>query len=372
MNIPGAEELLVDDEARYTRRWRRLHERRLPPGLREDISRLRRDDLACGVLDSVFAEVRKIAALEGVVRSEPALVGHREYVPAVHERRVLRQLDQNDAFRRSIRRKVRDLVRTAHVIRTAPPIFVPAHLGRITDTTAAGPLLLRSSIGLGTASFLDAEPEELNVLVHDGIVEDWKRREATSDIGLDEGVVNVAVLGSGAGGFARIVESRAERCPRILVHEWDPLVDTRTALPCVRPFRPSAGTSLDYGLVVLRAPATGGAANHGCIYSEAGDLSKLGVARWTKRTAELLRSLGGILTEGALVFVVTPASVRTDRGYRRAPALLDGVLEGLRLGHLAPEKQRRIVEVEPVRRPFVGANAPERWIVIARKAAEAS
>ena len=366
--------LLHDPAVVYARRQRRLMERRLPPGLRSDIARLRRDDLACGVLDALFARVRELADAGGVVRRDysfPALFGIREYVPAVHERRILGQLDRSSAFRRKVRREVRELLRTAHVTRTAPPVVVPGFVGTA-PAPDAGTLFLRSDIGLGAASFLDAEPEELNVLVHDRIVHDWRARRELPDIGLDEPLsTNVLVVGSGAGGFAKVVASRAQHFPRLVVHEVEPLVADRTDLACVADGSIAEGAPYDYALVVLRCPAVGGAANHGRIYGKHGDhLSKLGPARWSGETIDLLRSVRRIMSEGAMVFVVAPRSVRTDRGYDPVPALLDIVLDGLR--GLGVVEQHRIIEVDPRNKPFVGTRRPDRWLLVGRKDSEAT
>ena len=360
-----------DADARHTRRARRLLERRLPAGLRADVVRVRRDDLASNILAGIFESVREAAEREGLLRSYPALLGRTSYIPAVHERRILGELEANASFRGKIRRQVRDHLRVAHITRSAPPVLVPAHLGAA-PRSQEGTLVLRSTLGLGSGSFLEAEPEEANVYIHERMVRHWQDRRTDRDLIMDEaGEVHVLVFGAGAGGLARVVESRASRFPRVLVHERDPLVATRTDLPCVASTLLKEGAGFDAAVVLLRSPGDGGAANHARIYEgTAGDLSMMGSLAWAKATQTLLQEIASMMTQGSMVFVLASGSIRMDNGYRADPHLLPGVLNALESADLELLEQLHIVEVEPQNQPFVGRSRPERWLLVARAAGE--
>ena len=360
-----------DADARHTRRARRLLERRLPAGLRADVGRVRRDDLASNILAGIFESVREAAEREGLLRSYPALLGRTSYIPAVHERRILGELEANASFRGKIRREVRDHLRVAHVTRSAPPVLVPAHLGAA-PRSQEGTLVLRSTLGLGSGSFLEAEPEEANVYIHERMVRHWQDRRTDRDLIMDEaGEVHVLVFGAGAGGLARVVESRASRFPRVVVHERDPLVSTRTDLPCVPSTLLKEGAGFDGAVVILRSPGEGGSANHARIYGDAaGDLSLMGPLAWARATQTLLGAIGAMMTEGSMVFVVAPGAVRTYNSYRADPKMLPGVLHALDHAGLHLVEQHRIIEVQPQNQPFVGRSRPGRWLLVARAAGE--
>jgi hypothetical protein len=359
-----------DADARHTRRARRLLERRLPAGLRGEVGRVRRDDLATSILGGIFDWVRRVAEREDLLRSYPAILGRTYYVPAAHERRILRELEANRAFRGKVRREVQEHLRTAHITRSAPPVLAPAHLGAA-PRSQEGTLVLRSTLGLRTGSLLEAEPEECNVYVHDRLLREWRDRDLTQDLTLDDGAeAHVLVFGAGAGGFARVVESRGSRFPRVVVHERDPLAATRTDLPCVTAsalFK-EAG-SFDGAVVLLRSPGEGGAANHAHVYGDvAGDLSMVGPEAWARSAAALVRAIGSMVAPRSMVFVIASGSVRTTNGYRAVPEMLPRILRALEGAGLHLLEQHCMVELEPQNQPFVGRSRPDRWLLVSRAA----
>ena len=127
----------------------------------------------------------------------------------------------------------------------------------------------------------------------------------------------------------------------------------------------------DGAVVLLRSPGEGGAANHPRIYGGAeGDLSMMGPRAWASATQTLLGTIESMVTEGSMVFVLAPVSVRTNHGYREDPKMLPRVLHALERAGLRVLEQHRVLEVQPQNQPFVGSLRPGRWLLVARSAAD--
>jgi hypothetical protein len=101
---------------RQARHDRRLRQRRLPHGLREDVVRVRRDDVAGVILDLIQDRVQVEAEkLDGMITVRGEFGSWKVVMPVV-ERQILRALNQDQAFRGQVRNEIARLLRTEHLV----------------------------------------------------------------------------------------------------------------------------------------------------------------------------------------------------------------------------------------------------------------
>jgi hypothetical protein len=357
---------------RAVRHTRRLRQRRLPHGLREDVERVRRDDLAEGIMNVIFEEVRAQAGVKDLVT-----IGDAQVVMPVIERRVLRELNRNAAFRGRVLREIAGVLRSVHLMCVDPAgaTSVPSTLGPV-PRPQDGVLGVRSSIGLDTATFLEAEPEGWAHYVVSCLLDKWLYDDA--DIGFEKPHVRIYSVGAGAGSIARIVT--AIDAPIVIeVEEQDTVLGKATALPCVVGNRDACSSveKFDAVVMVLPAPAAGGAANHRRIYDDKDDsrrwlgdghekhsdfdVSRFGRKRWLYSVTGWLEAAADVLVADGQLFVLAPAGVREARGHVDAPELLERVVAAATSAGLRLHEKLRVVEFEPVAQPFIGTSRPERW-----------
>jgi len=354
---------------RQARHDRRLRQRRLPHGLREDVARVRRDDFGEAILDLIQERVRVEAEkLDGMttVRCE---FGPRQVVMPVVERQVLRVLNQDQTFRGWVRNEIAQLLRTEHLARTDP-----AGLQEIPWVHGPAPqpqdqvLRLRSSIGLKTAQYLEAEPEQWCHYVVERVIESHQADDR--EVTMDHSVVLLLAIGAGAGGIAKTVAA-LEAQSVVEVQEIDQVLPESTAVPCVSGSREGLEhTEYDAIVIVLPSPAVGAAANHRRIYrgdqGRGFDLSALGPKKWTRAVECWLDAAREPLAQDGQLLALVPASIRHGGGYTPAPELLQGFLRHATAIGLQVIEINRVIEVQPVNQPFVGRNRPERWSLLLR------
>ena len=147
--------------------------------------------------------VRDAAAKQEGLVTVKGEFGSWPVVMPVVARQVLRTLNSDAAFRGSVRNRVAEVLRGAHLV-NADPAGVTAV--RLYDAAAPGPeggaISLRSSIGLGSASVLEAEPEAWNRYVLGRIAAGGRSENLgqgeTCDITMDDArEVRVLVVGAG-------------------------------------------------------------------------------------------------------------------------------------------------------------------------------
>jgi hypothetical protein len=358
-------------EWKAARRARRALERRLPERLARLVGVVRRDDLGDAFASTVLRDAADVARVR---RGERRVVEvgnpNWSYILPVVERDVLRQLDDNDAYRNHVRRDVRRVLRSEHLVRVDPGaerITLPERLGPL-PKAAGGILEVESDIGLGTATVLESEPEQWNVWVASEIRRTW-----TPGALNDSCRSRVLVIGALAGGFARTVNALDARMPEMIVSEADWVFSSPTNLPCVegRGTIGDSGEMFHNAVVVLPAPALSEASTQRGIYPEASpdDPARLGAARWQKAVAEVVEVVSAFMAPSARAYVLVPAGVRSRRGYIEAPELPDAVVDAaVRVG-LVAERRLETIEIAPVRQPFVGTRRPRKATFVLRKGA---
>lgn len=368
----------VSADWREARRQRRLRQRRLPHGLRDDVARVRRDDLADDILDLIFNEVRLEAAKDSGLVTIKGDVGDRQVVMPVVERQILRRLNADLVFRGRVRNEIAGALREAHLIKTNPSEVENVPTLSLADAPEPrnGLLVLRSSVGLGTATYLEGEPEEWALFVASRVVAPLLVDE--EDETFDRPLVRIISIGSGSGGLARVVAGLTT-VARIEVAEFDEVLPETTDLHCVVGTRngvPFRAEQYDAAAMALAAPGVGGAANHRRLYRKTReprfDLSALGPRKWIAEVAGRVGGLRDLLADDGRAFVLVPAGIRNATGYTSAPELLEAVLDAAEHVGLEVIEQLRVVEVEPVNQPCVGRARPERWSLTLqhRKSAE--
>lgn len=362
----------ISPEWRLERSARRRRERALPPGLRAQVRRVRRDDLAQVILDVIDERVRSEARrcqLPGNATATPA-------VTPVAARKALRALDSDPTFRGYLRSEINTLLREHHRTKTDPeaPATLPLSLGDGPKITR-GVLPLRSSIGLGTGSFLESEPEEWCRYIVSCALARTQSAESESDSTLDDDELRMFVIGAGTGGVARVVTA-LELSARIEVSEQDHVLPGQNAMPCVTGPRGPTSEKHDVIVMVLPSPAEGGAANHRRLYRSTSerefDLSTLGLTKWLAHVGCLLAVLPDLLTTSGEIFLLVPTSVRCDSGYRPHEGLLNSVTDAIEAVGLAIVEQANVIEIAPVNQPFVARNRPERWSLRLRRRSSSS
>jgi hypothetical protein len=188
--------------------------------------------------------------------------------------------------------------------------------------------------------------------------------------GLEASTLRLLSVGAGAGAFARYVIASDLKEPRIEIDEQDCVLVETNALPVVNAGRHMRSDAHDIVTMVIPSPGLGGAANHRRIYrGERGrffDLSAVGPRQWKSGVAVWLELMSKALSRTGTAYVLVPGSIRLERGYVRAPELLDSVLDQIRRQELVIVAQRSVLEVEPLPQPFVGRHRPVRTSLIVR------
>lgn len=361
------------------RRRRRLEEAGLPRALRSLLSKVRDESLRLLLLEGVRADI------EALVQGRPlrdddqvdevALEANRLFPPAkkfdeggpIGQSPVTskpsaahyfaaRQLAENPVYLNRIRRLVREALREHHVVRFPPDVDAPMPDGLpVVSVDAQGVLQVGSSIGLGTATFLDGEPEGWDAWAVRQIV---RRSDAVFDGALEVEPVRVLVVYAGAGGFARAVAARGDRLPRIETHEVDDRILGKTNLPhVITRTRDIPAGKFDFVVTCFPTPASPAASGQVRIYG--GD-SSVGAHRWLDRLEGLLNAYKDILKPGGFALVLAPLGIRTTRGYSDSAELASGVktiVEGV--AGMGVVETYATEEIHSVAKPFVRRNRPK-------------
>lgn len=363
--------MAVPSDWRRARAERRAAERRLPESLQQDVRVIRRADLGHEAVEVVLDDVRTIALREGDLRTvHSAAEPSWSYVPPAVERDLLHRLERNGTYRRQVRAGVRSTLRLAHLIKVDPGASFIAFADVLPPVAGVqdGMLRVESSIGLCTATALEAEPEGWDHWVASKVTD---RDDHGEDLDVDlrfEAKRRVLILGALAGGFARVVTAMG--LSRMALTEIDWVLPDATNLPCVerRGLADPMGT-FDAAVAVFPSPATSAAANQRGIYGRAltGDLARLGARRWERLVIGYLGLLNVALEVGSIAYVLLPLGVRHERGYLAAPELLDHILSQLDVVGFEVVANIRTVEVEPVAQPFVSTNRPPKTTLVLKK-----
>lgn len=368
------------------RRHRRALERRLPEGLRRELRVIRLDDIGQDEAQVLLDHVRDAAGARALRRAEANGEPAWSYVLPAIEHDVLRRLDRNRTFHSGVRARVRQRLRLEHLLKVQPDAFImlPETLNE-TPRVRNGELHVRSSIGLGTASVLEAEPEELDAWMIEQICQALLGDEEDVCPQLDDLKARVLVVGALAGGFARALTTKFGPRSNIQVTESDWVFSKATNLPRVArlPFHELA-PAFDAAVVVMPSPSMSNATNQRDIYRTRPtegepestrktwklDPARLGPRRWTQVVSDYLAGVSALMKNGARVFVLLPSGIRTARGYIEAPDLLDPVFA--RLGECGFQVRDRVnvVEIGPVAQPFVAKARPSKAMLVLQKKAE--
>lgn len=359
--------------------------RRFPPGMRQDIAKIHNDGMRLQLAEVIMGKALEVARERGLIITDPCRLEPPATLPPVHLRTILRELDGSQSFRNWLRKDVRDLLRHAHLRRVDPARERACTLRepRASNPPECGPWEVQADVGLGTASFLDGEPEGWDV---------WVARQL---LALHEGYTDpfrVCVLGAGAGGIARALDALAPGDKRVFIHEVDWVVDSATELPTLErdqhgapiPDPRVSGRNLACGwfesvVMVLPPPSLGVGANQRGIYIDIHsadhrprDLGWFGPRRWKANAKYWLDYFASLLAlaPGAIGYALLPFGIREGRSYRVQGDLLDGLLQHAGTLGLRVKRKIQTVEVGSAHQPFVGTNRCPRLTVIFERVVE--
>lgn len=376
------------------RRLRRLAMAALPPALVALVRRVRQETQAYVLLGDLRREMEERAERQGLtLRVRAPLGGVEHVVSAVDQRDLYEQMARDDRYMAMLRQSLRGQQRQAHLLRIDPHCAQVPHLIAPSTRFEDGRLVVPSAMGLGSAGYLDGEPEGWSIwLIHD--IARRTRFVDDEDLGLgDEQAATVLVIGAGSGGVARAVTALGESHLKIAEIDW--LLQEPSAVACTatevrrRPrwtqvptfdqLRSRTWDHLDgsYPYVVLTFPSASlpEASLQRGIYNlplaAAIDPARLGPAKWLALFKAYLGGLERALVEGGVGYVLVPVGVRTSRGYMEVPDLHARVEATCRsYSTLKVIQQGELIERDPVAMPFVRHARPRRLVLLVQKITE--
>ncbi len=369
----------VDNNLYWPRFEGRCELRRLPAPIRRLLARVRNPYHLAEALKLVTSRVDETATRDNLARrvgSESYLP--RSYVPAIHLRRIHRQLVKDTSFLAQVHNAVDDLLADANRDRRLE-VGARGYPTRLPDCRppASGPWMVRSDLGFGLASQFEAKPEGFGV---GNAQRAWERLITSSEACLDEDAqLRVLDFGSFGGITAHTLAATKPSYAHVSVFESDSIGET-TDLPFVSAAEDVPEADLQaFDLIVIGLPPPGKAGQsqyrNRFKASEAQkhefDFGNVGPTRWRSATFRTVKTLALLLAERGELVLSLPESLRADREYEPAPQLLDGVRESIEDLGLLVTHDVEIVESHPVPQPFVGTNRPQRRCIIARRAAAA-
>ncbi len=356
---------------RIARRQRRLEQAVLPSRLRRIVGSVCRDDLAVALLSAIDDRVFTIARERGLVQVERRVGGpDRTYVRRCDEHAILIELAARPDIVGWLRRDARMMLRGEHRARLQPSV-TPAFAERTRShwSVEGDVLLVASDAGLGSARYLEGEPDGWALWVADQL--------AGSVVGSSP---RLSVVGAGAGGIVGALTVSGSKRFRVDECDWIRSEPTAINAPSSRPVcavrRGEVALESGHEAVVLVFPscATPAAAQHRRIYvpdevaSAVEDPSRLGRKRWLRSLAGHLALAMLAIQPGRRGYLLIPTSVRDAQGYLPDPQLADDVEDivaettGLRV-----VEKKCVEEVSPVRWPFVGAARPNRFSFVVER-----
>jgi hypothetical protein len=369
------------------RRDRRDLEAMLPPEVTRIVRNLRDDTAALSIFGAFLGRVMAVAQQRGLtfeIEDVPPRTGLRH----LDQREIALQLARREDIRGWLRGLVRRHLRQGHIQRVRPQPLLSEVCTEGAFAFRDGAMLVWGSIGLGTSTMLDAEPEGWVVWAHESLVREAHARLgdpglAVEDVGLDDpAAIDVLVVGSDTGALARLVASQPIGSAEVRVHWVGGILDGEGELPGVAgelTLREAADAirqkRFDAGVLVLPAPIVPSSAGQRAIYREPGrteesrpDPGRVGLGRWTHWLRTLLALMHEGLREGARCLALVPLGDRVRRGYRADPGRADLVRQVGRESGFRIEAEAPVIELAPARRPFVGRDRPPLLSMVLRRA----
>jgi hypothetical protein len=362
--------------------WQRFEDRcyvrRLPEPLRRQLRRIHNPCLLTEPLKLVLSRVDEIAAREELVRhvGDEAFFP-RSYIPAIHLRRIHRQIMRDETLVAHVRNEV-DLAledanrdRRLEVAERGYPTRLPN-----CRPPATGTWVVRSELGFGLASQFEGKPEGLAV----GLAQrTWDRSALGAcgdreDVGLDEHVhLKVLDQGSFGGMTSHALAATKPSYDMVTVYETDSIGEVTKSPFVVAAEDTSEADTTPCDLIVINVPPPGkdGSFQYRNRFKTPSqrhlfDMGNVGPKRWRSGLHRLLRVLALLLAQDGEMVLLLPESVRVERSYEPSPQLLDGLRELLVAQGLVITHDVEVIETRPAPQPFVGTNRPARRCVIAQ------
>ena len=361
-------------------RWRQRRDgrrnlRRFPPPIRKLLRSVKNPYVLDDVLDALEKDVDHLAEQRG-------LLDEHGRIHEVDRRELVRGMANDKDYMNRVRNLTNDARRRTHVgwVRRNDRESFPEHLPTVV-LPKTGEVNLRGDLGVGTAAFLEAMPDEVAV----GLVRELADREDPIDeelkdmfsdwgdqfddtVGLeDRDRLRVLVAFAGPSTFAHVAD--AVLAPFDVV-EVDAVSSERETL-CVDRRVEWLHQLVDDGplfeafdVVVwhLPAPSHGAADKHRFIYYEDQrvrplppmDPGRRGPKAWRQILADLIDITPSLLRPHGRIAFLLPRGVRHRSTYVPEPDLLNGVVEEIDDAGLVIDRDLTLHEVQTKAQPFVG------------------
>ena len=360
-------------------RWRQRRDgrrdlRRFPQAIRKLLRPVKNPYVLDDVVASLVEDLEHLAGQRGLMDSK----GH---IHEVDRREVLRGMADSRDYLNRVRHLTNDARRRSHLgwVRRCDRESFPEHLPSVA-LPKAGEVKLRGDLGIGTAAFLEAMPDELAVGLVQELVDrtdpiDDELKDIFADWGDDFGDtvgledrdrLRALVAFAGPSTFAHVAD--ALLAPFDVV-EVDAVPSERETLCVDRRVEWLHELAEDqlfraFDIVIwhLPAPCHGAADKHRFMYYEhpvvrplpVVDPGRRGPRAWRKTARDLIEVTPLLLREHGQVAFVLPMGVRHRSYYKADPDLLQGLVEAITSVGLTIQRDVTVHEVQTKAQPFVG------------------
>lgn len=318
------------------------------------------------------------------------------------QREILEEMSADGAFRNSLRRAIRRILKAEHLSSTGTSRLTDWTAERTQVPTTDGPWRVRSSWGLASATELEGKPEGLCLALacrmlnisstsfsdEDGLslgrgTFDEGRAPGTEEDQGPDAPRRVLDWGSGYyRALAGAIDAIGQEQQTVRLVEVDVVggLSLRERSCVAGRFREigdlHAADVFDAVVLTLPSPGERSAARHREHYKDREppseeerlpDVGRCGPTKWNRELLRRLQALPRLLKRDGEAILVLPRSVRTASGYRSQPTLLNGAEAVLARAGLAVFLRFDLIEEDPVAMPFIVRSRPERVVWFVRR-----